>query len=70
MMAESRGDYERRAPNLPRTYSVVATGNERRLLLGTPVADALGLDPGDEVCVRRNDRGEIVLEAADTEGER
>ncbi|MBP2251633.1 bifunctional DNA-binding transcriptional regulator/antitoxin component of YhaV-PrlF toxin-antitoxin module [Halarchaeum solikamskense] len=66
-MAESRGSYERRAPSLPRRYAVTPDG---RVRLGRPVADALDVDPGEEVEVRRNDRGEIVLEAADDGGER
>ncbi|GGL25705.1 hypothetical protein GCM10009037_06680 [Halarchaeum grantii] len=71
MMADSadRGSYERRAPDLPRRYSVTDDARPK-IVLCTPVVDALDAEPGDEVAVRRNDAGEIVIEAADTEGER
>jgi len=59
-MAESRGSYERRRPALPRRYTV---GERGRIYLGRPVADALDVEPGDEVTVKRNDRDEVVLEA-------
>ena len=68
MMAESRGSYERRAPDLPRCYTV--TDEPRpRICLGRPVVDALDAEPGDEVAVRRNDRGEIVVKIVEASDE-
>lgn len=66
MMADSadRGSYERRAPDLPRRYSV-SDESRPRIRLGRPVVDALDAEPGDEVEVRRNDCGEVVVELAE-----
>ncbi|QLC33652.1 hypothetical protein EFA46_005375 [Halarchaeum sp. CBA1220] len=57
----SDGSYERHRPVLPRTYHVYDVGSETRLLLGTPVVDALGAEPGDAVTVDRVD-GRITLQ--------
>ncbi|GGN18519.1 hypothetical protein [Halarchaeum nitratireducens] len=53
--------YQRRRPDLPRTHHVIGLGDERRILLGTPVVDALGAEPGDAVVVDRDEREQVTL---------
>ncbi|WP_435098446.1 hypothetical protein [Halarchaeum sp. P4] len=62
-MSDTDKGYTRRRPALPRTYHVYEVGDETRILLGTPVVDALDAEPGDAVSVARNNRGEVVLSA-------
>lgn len=67
--SSKRGSYERHAPDLPRRYSVFETSTGgKHVTLAAPALDAIGAEVGDEVTVRRNDAGDVVLEADHDDG--